>query len=780
MLHFYILLPFLAALLIGLSAKKVNRIHTGWLVLPVPAVLFIIFCSKLPVLAEGKVVQSTANWIPSLDIQLSFYLDGLSMLFSLLITGIGSLVVLYSIFYLSRKEQLVHFYVYLLLFMGSMLGVVLSDNIFVLYTFWEFTSISSFLLIGFWFYRDRSIYGAQKSMLVTVFGGLSMLGALILLSIITETNSIRLMIANRSEILESDLFIPILILLLLGAFTKSAQFPFHSWLPDAMEAPTPVSAYLHSATMVKAGLYLVARFSLIFSGTDEFFIIVSGIGIITLILGSFLASKQTDLKGILAYSTISQLGMIMAMLGFGTGTAILAAIFHIFNHATFKGSLFMIAGIVDHETGTRDIRRLGGLYTFMPISATLAFIGAFSMAGVPLPIFSGFLSKEMFFDSSLKLEQTTGLAGAFAEWIPVFAVIGSIFTFVYSMYLVFGTFMGKQNTDQLEKKPHEAPIGMLLSPIILIVFVIVVGLLPNFINEPLLAPAVASVTGDLAHTHLAFWHGLNTPFYMSLIVVGIGALLAYTLKRWQPVYTRIPGKFSSDHWYQATVNGLLKSSKSMTEFYMTGSLRLYFSIILVFMVAATTVFMYITDGFKVSFDDLAPITWPEVLVGFVMAVAAIATIWMTQRIAAIIVVGVVGYGLSLLFVFFRAPDLALTQLIVETISVALFLLCFAHLPKLKKSDKRFSEKLTDFIIAASTGALLTIVAISSHSSKSFDSIAKYFVDNSYKLGGGDNIVNVILVDIRGLDTLFEITVLGLAALGIFAMIKYRDKGDMNQ
>jgi multicomponent Na+:H+ antiporter subunit A len=780
MLHFYILLPFLAALLIGLSAKKVNRIHTGWLVLPVPAVLFIIFCSKLPVLAEGKVVQSIANWIPSLDIQLSFYLDGLSMLFSLLITGIGSLVVLYSIFYLSRKEQLVHFYVYLLLFMGSMLGVVLSDNVFVLYTFWEFTSISSFLLIGFWFYRERSTYGAQKSMLVTVFGGLSMLGALILLSITTETNSIRMMIANRSEILESDLFIPILILLLLGAFTKSAQFPFHSWLPDAMEAPTPVSAYLHSATMVKAGLYLVARFSLIFSGTDEFFIIVSGIGLTTLILGSFLASKQTDLKGILAYSTISQLGMIMAMLGFGTGTAILAAIFHIFNHATFKGSLFMIAGIVDHETGTRDIRRLGGLYTFMPISATLAFIGAFSMAGVPLPIFSGFLSKEMFFDSSLKLEQTTGLAGAFAEWIPVFAVLGSIFTFVYSMYLVFGTFMGKKNTDQLEKKPHEAPIGMLLSPIILVVFVIVVGLLPNLINEPLLAPAVASVTGDLAHTHLAFWHSLNTPFYMSLIVVGIGGLLAYTLKRWQPVYTRIPGKFSSDHWYQTIVNGLLKSSKSITEFYMTGSLRLYFSIILVFMVAATTVFMYITDGFKVSFDDLAPITWPEVLVGFVMAVAAIATIWMTQRIAAIIVVGVVGYGLSLLFVFFRAPDLALTQLIVETISVALFLLCFAHLPKLKKSDKRFSEKLTDFIIAASTGALLTIVAISSHSSKSFESISKYFIDNSYKLGGGDNIVNVILVDIRGLDTLFEIAVLGLAALGIFAMIKYRDKGDMNQ
>jgi multicomponent Na+:H+ antiporter subunit A len=780
MLHLYILFPFLAALFIGLAASKITRLHTGWLVLPVPAILFVLFCVKLPVLAEGKAVNSMTDWIPSLDIQLSFYLDGLSMLFSLLITGIGTLVVLYSTFYLSRKEQLVHFYVYLLLFMGSMLGVVLSDNVFVLYTFWEFTSISSFLLIGFWYYRERSTYGAQKSMLVTVFGGLSMLGALLMLSITAETNSIRMMIANRTEIIESDLFIPILLLLLLGAFTKSAQFPFHSWLPDAMEAPTPVSAYLHSATMVKAGLYLIARFSLIFSGTDMFFIIVSGIGLTTLFIGSFLASRQTDLKGILAYSTISQLGMIMAMLGFGTGGAVLAAIFHIFNHATFKGSLFMLAGIVDHETGTRDIRRLGGLYTLMPISATLAMIAAFSMAGVPLPIFNGFLSKEMFFDASLKLDQTMGLAGMFAQAVPVLAVLGSVFTFVYSMYLVFGTFAGKYKPEQLEKKPHEAPLAMLVAPFVLVVFVILVGLLPNLINEPLLAPAVAAVTGDLPHLHLKFWHGFNTPLIMSLLVLAIGTLLFLTLKKWQPVYKKVPGKFSTDRWYQSIINGLLRSSRSITNLYMTGSLRLYMSVILVFLVVATSLFMYLTDGFKVSFDDLAPVTWPEALVGFVMAVAAIATIWMTDRIAAIIVIGVVGYGLSLLFVFFRAPDLALTQLIIETITVALFLLCFAHLPALKKSDKKPSEKLTDLLIAGSTGALLTIVAIASHSSKSFETIANYFVKNSYKLGGGDNIVNVILVDMRGLDTMFEITVLGLAALGIVAMIKYRDKGDIDR
>jgi multicomponent Na+:H+ antiporter subunit A len=782
MLHFYIFIPFIAAFIVGLTANKVSRIHTGWLALPVPAALFIIFCTYLNELADGNAIQSIANWIPSLDIQLSFYLDGLSMLFSLLITGIGTLIILFSIFYLSRKERLNHFYVYLLLFMGSMLGVVLSDNVFVLYTFWEFTSISSFLLIGFWFNRERSIYGAQKSMLVTVFGGLALLGGLILLSITAETNSIRGMIANRTDIIQSDLFVPIIILLLLGAFTKSAQFPFHSWLPDAMEAPTPVSAYLHSATMVKAGLYLVARFSIIMHQSDLFFMVVSGIGLATLCIGSFMAVRQTDLKGILAYSTISQLGMIMTMLGFGTGTAILAAIFHIFNHATFKGSLFMIAGIVDHETGIRDIRKLGGLYTLMPISATLAVIGAFSMAGVPLPIFNGFLSKEMFFDSSLKLDHDTGIASMFTQWIPLLAVVGSIFTFVYSMYFVLGIFFGKRseyrNTNG--RTPHEPPFGMLVSPIILIGLVLIVGLLPNLINEPILAPAAAAITGDFPHVHLAFWHGLNPPLYMSFAVVLFGTLLVFTRKKWRKVYGSVPGGFSTDKIYKKFIQGLLRYSKTWTRFYMTGSLRLYISIILIFMVIATSIFMYQTNGFKISFNDLAPVTWPEVLVGIVMAVAAIATIFMNQRIAAIIVIGVVGYGLSLLFVFFRAPDLALTQLIVETITVALFLLCFSHLPALKKSDKKPAEKWMDLIISVSTGAILTIVAISAHSSKSFHSISDYFIDKSYKLGGGHNIVNVILVDIRGLDTLFEITVLGLAALGIYAMIKYRDKGDMKQ
>jgi multicomponent Na+:H+ antiporter subunit A len=410
-------------------------------------------------MAKGEVFTSTVKWIPAYSINFTTYLDGLSLVFGLLIAGIGSLVILYSIFYLSKHREALHnFYVYLLLFMGAMLGLVMSDNYYVLYVFWEITSVSSFLLIAYWYERDRSRYGAQKAMLITVFGGLAMLAGLIMLSIMADTTSIRETLLQLNQIHSHELFIPAMILILLGAFTKSAQFPFSIWLPDAMEAPTPISAYLHSATMVKAGIYLVARLTPIFGGTIEWFWLVVGIGIFTLLYGSFNAVKQTDLKALLAYSTISQLGLIMSLLGLGSAalykdlgvdeaalyaTAIFAAIFHLVNHSTFKGSLFMVVGIIDHETGTRDLRRLGGLIHLMPISFTLTVIGSFSMAG--LPPFNGFLSKEMFFTAVVNAShmeifnlQHIGIL------LPIVAWIASVFTFIYCMILVFKTFRGKK------------------------------------------------------------------------------------------------------------------------------------------------------------------------------------------------------------------------------------------------------------------------------------------------------------------------------------------------
>ncbi|SEA95848.1 multicomponent Na+:H+ antiporter subunit A [Thalassobacillus cyri] len=776
---FAVLLPFIASIFIPFLARMKNRIHTGIFVTLIPLIVFLYF---IQFIGTGfQPVTRSYTWIPSLNMNMNFYLDGLSLLFVLLISGIGTLVAFYSIYYLHKSEQLGNFYVYFLIFMGSMLGVVLSDNVFVLYSFWEFTSLSSFLLIGYWNHRRGSRYGSLKSLLITVFGGLSMLGSLVFMSVITNTTSIQQMIAQKSIILNHEFFPLILGLLLLGAFTKSAQFPFHIWLPDAMEAPTPVSAYLHSATMVKAGIYLVARYIPIFAESEWFFVVVSGFGIITLMWASYMAVRQTDLKGILAFSTISQLGMIMAMLGFGTKAAIFGAVFHILNHATFKGSLFMVAGIVDHETGSRDIRKLGGLMTFMPITATLAVLATFSMAGFPLPFLNGFYSKEMFFGATLEFEATSNALAAYLQQVlPYLAVFGSIFTFVYSMYFFFGTFRGKANVSELPKKPHEAPIGMLISPAILVLGVIVIGLFPELINKPFISHAAASIYGGDVDKHIYFWHGINLPLIMSMAVLAFGTILVLTRTKWEPIYRFIPGPLSMNKVYDGLVKRAETYSEKITKGYMNGSLGRYFRLILSAILIVTFGFMISTGGFTFSMENTAEFTAIELLVAIMMVVAAAGTIVANNRVAAIIILGVVGYGLSILFVIYRAPDLALTQLIVETVTVALFLMTFNHLPKLEVRQQPWSTKALNLIISLGFGTLMTLVAISSHSSKWFESISTYFIENSYKLGGGDNIVNVILVDMRGLDTLFEITVLGIAALGIFGMIKLRKnkKGDV--
>src|SRR5690625_212755 len=769
---FAVLLPLLFACFIPFLSRFKDKVHTGIFTFFIPFIIFIYFIRFIGNSFEP--VRHTYRWIPSLNINFDFYLDGLSLLFVLLISGIGALVVLCSIYYLSKSERLGHFYVFLLMFMAAMLGVVLSDNVFVLYTFWELTSISSFLLIGYWHFKVRSRYGAQKSLLLTVFGGLSMFGGLTLLTVITGTTSIQAMISQSDVILQSNYLPLILIFILLGAFTKSAQFPFHIWLPDAMEAPTPVSAYLHSATMVKAGLFLVARFSPIFSSYEWFFIIVSLVGIVTLCWGSYMAVRQTDLKAILAFSTISQLGMIMAMLGFGTKIAVFAAVFHILNHATFKGSLFMVAGIIDHETGTRDIRKLGGLLTFMPMTATLALFGTFSMAGIPLPFLNGFYSKELFFESTLNLSNVTStFANGLVTIIPYLAVFGSIFTFAYSMYFLFGVFAGPKQLDQLPKKPHEAPLGMLISPIVLVLGVILIGIMPNSVNGSFLAHAAHSINSQFQSQSVAFWHGLSTPFIMTLIVIGLGTLIYVTRDKWAKIYQLIPGTRSVNNIYNKGVSGMDTFPHKLTNTYMSGSLKHYMTYIILAIVIGTSTIMFLTNGFSINFSDLADITIIEMVVVLVILIGAVATIFANNNLAIILITGIVGYGVSILFVIYRAPDLALTQLVIETVSVALFLLCFYHLPQLRKRDEKPGSKMLNAIVAISIGSLMTLIGISAHSTNWYESISEYFIEKSLPVGGGKNIVNVILVDMRGLDTLFEITVLGIAGLDIFSLIKLR-------
>ncbi len=790
-----VFLPFFAAICIPLIYKFLRRkIHLGWFVLIVPIIIFLQIIRKVTSVASGDTFLETISWLPSIGINLVFYVDGLALLFGLLISGIGMLVILYSIFYLSKvREELHNFYFYLMLFMGAMLGLVFSDNLFVLYGFWELTSISSFLLIAYWYERKSSRNGALKSLMITVFGGLCMLAGFVLLANMADTYSIRELIHHVAAIKNHVLYVPALICILLGAFTKSAQFPFGIWLPDAMEAPTPVSAYLHSATMVKAGIYLVARLTPVFAGSATWFWLVSGIGIITLLYGSITAVRQTDLKALLAYSTISQLGLIMSLLGLGSlaftyqpddqkavyfSVAIFAAIFHLFNHSTFKGSLFMVVGIIDHETGTRDIRRLGGLMYVMPISFTIALIGSFSMAG--LPPFNGFLSKEMFFTAVNDLLSAEIFhLDTFGILFPVLAWIASIFTFVYSMILVFRTFTGKYRREKLSRKPHEAPIGMLISPIILASFVIIIFLFPNVFSRYLLKPAFVSVlpmfTLPQVGIDVRAWHGWNMELLMTIGVIIIGTYLFITMNRWIGLFRSYPESLTLNYMYEKLRETFEHRSASVTNRYMTGSIRHYFIYIFTFFIIVMSTLAFWLHGLQFDFSNNHPITIYDIGLVIGIVITAFTVLLTNHRITAIVSLSVLGYFVMMFFVIFRAPDLALTQMVVETVTTVLFLLCFYHLPKLQKSVERMKWNGTNVIIAIATGVVVTTLTLLSNSHKLYDSISSFF-ENAYELAGAKNIVNAILVDFRGFDTMLEISVLCIAGLGVYTLIRLQTKG----
>jgi len=786
-LNLAIIIPFIAAALIPLLYKKMTRIHIGWFAMLVPLALFIFLVRFIPTIANGEIISNTINWIPSYGINFTTYLDGLSLILALLITGVGSLVILYSIFYLSSKESLGHFYTYLMLFMGAMLGVVMSDNMMVLYVFWELTSISSFLLVAFWYQRKRSRDGARKSLLITVTGGIGMLVGFIMVYAMTGTWSIREVISNVGTITDHALFIPAMLLILLGAFTKSAQFPFHIWLPDAMEAPTPVSAYLHSATMVKAGIYLVARFTPVFGGEGVWFWLVTGVGILTLFWGSFNAVRQTDLKALLAYSTISQLGMIMSMFGIGSAalhfgystesvvytSATFAALFHLVNHSTFKGALFMVVGIVDHEVGTRDIRRLGGLVTLMPITFTIAMIGSFSMAG--LPPFNGFLSKELFFTAVLKISE----AGIFSldTWgalFPIIAWVASIFTFVYSMIIVFKTFFGPYQEEKLEHPAKEAPFGMLIAPGILALLVVGIFFFPNILGDNLLNPAMKGIFPTLSQEedltqYISQWHGFKPELWMTIGVVVIGILLYVFRNYWTGIYKLFPEKWSFNTLYSATLEQLEERSTVITNGYMTRYLRDYLVYIYLFFIVAIGGTIIYTGSYAFDISDNAPISTYEWIIAFVMMIAAISVLFAKSRLTAILLNSILGYGVAIFFVLFRAPDLALTQTVVETVTTVLFLVAYYFLPEWKKEDVPRKSRNTNLVISILVGVVFTMVALSVQNHKLFESISSYF-ENSYELAGGNNIVNTILGDFRAFDTMLEVVVLLIAGNGVYTLI----------
>ena len=789
-LHFIILIPFLTAIFIPLIYKRGSKVHIGTLPFLVALSLFIYLLTYIPRVANGLVITETVTWIPSYDINFTAYLDGLSLIFALLITGIGSLVVFYSIFYLSDNEQLGHFYTYLLLFMGAMLGVVLSDNLMVLYVFWELTSISSFLLIAFWYQRKRSREGAQKSLLITMSGGFGMLIGLLMIYVMTGSMSLREIIQMIPEVTDHVLFVPALWLLLLGAFTKSAQFPFHIWLPDAMEAPTPVSAYLHSATMVKAGIYLVARFTPVFGGEGLWFWLVTGVGLLTLFWGSFQAVKQTDLKALLAFSTVSQLGMIMSMFGMGSVAlhhgfstesvfytqATFAALFHLMNHSTFKGALFMAIGIIDHKVGTRNVTRLGGLISFMPITFTISLIGSFSMAG--LPPFNGFLSKEMFFQAAVDISRL-GLfhLDTLGNLIPIVAWIASIFTFVYSMIIVFQTFFGPYHEEHLEHPAKESSFGMLLPPLVLSGLVVLIFVFPNVLGDYVIRPAMASVFPNVAEeaelgVKIVHWHGFNEPLLMTIGVIVLGAVLYIFLKYWSRIYSITPDFLSFNALYDFTLEQSELQSRKITNKYMTGDLRHYWCYMFLFFVLLVAGAFVWTGSFDFNISGNADVTMYEVILLIAMFIAAISILFAKSRLTAILLNGFLGYGVAVFFVIFRAPDLALTQTIVETVSTVLFLAAYYFLPEMKQENDTNGQKTMKIIVSVLVGATFTVVALASQNNRLFERISTYF-ENSVELAGGRNIVNTILSDFRGFDTMLEVVVLLIAGIGVYSIIKLK-------
>ncbi|WP_189381141.1 monovalent cation/H+ antiporter subunit A [Gemmobacter nanjingensis] len=750
-------LPFLGALLPGLlirAGRNACAATTG----SVTLLALVGLLLHIPAVLRGETIQTRIDWLPALGLNATFFLDGLGLLFAGLILGIGLLIILYARFYLSPRDPMGQFYTYLMLFQGAMVGIVLSDNILLLLVFWELTSLSSFLLIGYWKHLPEGRQGARMALTVTGGGGLAMIAGMLILGNIVGSYDLTVILQHKAEIQASDWYLPALILILLGAFTKSAQFPFHFWLPHAMAAPTPVSAYLHSATMVKAGIFLMARMWPVLAGTPEWFWIVTSAGLFTMVMAAKIAFFKDDLKALLAFSTVSHLGLITMLLGFGTKAAATVAVFHIINHATFKAALFMSAGIVDHETHTRDIKRLGGLRHLMPVTFTIATVAGLSMAGIPP--FNGFLSKEMMLEE----------AAHTAPWvIPALAVIGALFSVAYSFRLIAHTFLGPVR-DDYPHKPHDPGFGMWAAPALLAVLVVLIGLMPMTFAGWLVDAAAGAVTGEGVNAHIKHWHGLQSPaLWMSLAAIGGGLMLLGLHAAMDRIWLAIP-RPEAKRIFDAIIEPLARLAGAVTRALHTGRMGGYLGAATATIVAVGAYAFFSgshTPGSRplTVIEPVAAIGW----LALMAATIAVATLH-RQRLLTLVLVGVIGLVVSVGFAYLSAPDLALTQISVEVATVILLLLALNFLPKYTPSESPTGRKLRDAVLAGAGGLAVggLIYALMTRDF-AFPTIADFHLANSKTGGGGTNVVNVILVDFRGYDTFGEITVLGIAATLIYAL-----------
>ncbi|SDU44326.1 monovalent cation/H+ antiporter subunit A [Pseudomonas yamanorum] len=772
-----LLLPFIGSCLAALlphNARNTESLLAGLVALVGTVQVALLY----PQIAHGGVIREEFMWLPSLGLNFVLRMDGFAWLFSMLVLGIGTLVSLYARYYMSPEDPVPRFFAFFLAFMGAMLGLVISGNLIQIVFFWELTSLFSFLLIGYWHHRADARRGAYMALMVTGAGGLCLLAGVMLLGHIVGSYDLDQVLAAGDQIRAHSLYPIMLALVLIGALSKSAQFPFHFWLPHAMAAPTPVSAYLHSATMVKAGVFLLARLWPSLSGSEEWFWIVGGAGAITLLLGAYCAMFQNDLKGLLAYSTISHLGLITLLLGLNSPLAAVAAVFHILNHATFKASLFMAAGIIDHESGTRDIRKLSGLVKLIPFTATLAMVASASMAGVPL--LNGFLSKEMFFAETVFISATAWVEIA----LPVIATIAGTFSVAYALRFTVDVFFGPKATN-LPHTPHEPPRWM-RAPVELLVFTcLLVGIFPaQVVGSILAAAALPVVGGELPEYSLAIWHGWNAPMIMSLVAMSGGVVLYLLLRKqlklgrfkYPPIISYFNGKRGFERCLVVMMRGVRKIEKRISTKRLQTQL---FLLVLAAVIAGLIPMLY--SG--ISWGDRPKIPGSIVFVTlWLLAIAcALGAAWQAKyhRLAALTMVSVCGMVTCVTFVWFSAPDLALTQLVVEVVTTVLILLGLRWLPRrieevsplpssLRKARIR---RLRDFLLSTVVGGGMALLSYAMLTRQTPNDISSFYLSRALPEGGGSNVVNVMLVDFRGFDTLGEITVLGAVALTVYALLR---------
>ncbi len=755
-----VLALFLLAGIAPLTRKFLDR-FAGWVFAILPIAGFFYFLGLLPRINAGEIITERYAWLPVYNIDFSFYVDGFGVLFSLIVLGIGAFILIYAGYYMRPYPMKGRFMGYLILFMASMLGIVVSGNLITMFVFWELTSISSYLLIGYFHEKPEARASALQALLITGFGGLALLGGFVLLGIPYGTYELSVILNDPATIQNSSLYLPALLLILVGAFTKSAQFPFHFWLPGAMTAPSPVSAYLHSATMVKAGVFLLARMNPLLGGTEIWHIMLSTFGATTMVVGAWMSITQTDLKRILAYTTVSALGTLVLLIGTGTKYAINAAVIFLLVHALYKGTLFMMAGNIEKMTGTRDITKLGGLYKYMPRAAIIMSLALVSMAGIP-PLL-GFIGKELIYE-----------AKAYAPTARYIILAASMFTNIILVFLSFrlsfDVFWGKE--PAYAKTPAEPSVALMAGPFFLVLASLVLGIYPTSIATPLTSQAVLSVSPMIEAIKLKIWHGFNLVLLLSALTVLSGylvyrykaAVIAFAQKLNLRYFAR---EFS--HAFFGGIDQFLLLAKGQTKNIQHGYHRYY--LMTVFVVASILVWVMIWRGEPVTIElDFKDMPLNLVAVVVLIIAAAFSAVVSHSRVIALIAMGVIGFGITIIFIAYSGTDLAITMIMVETLMIILAMAVLYHLPKYVKYSET-GARMRDGLVAVLVGTFMMVLVLQAGTSRLEEPISGFFKENSYTEAFGRNVVNVILVDFRALDTMGEITVLAIAALGIFSMLR---------